>query len=44
MSKRSVKATVPTHVVREGGGFKVRRPVAMGSLMSPFCSLMKWDQ
>ena len=39
MSKRSVKATVPTHVVREGGGFKVRRPVAMGSLMSPFLLL-----
>ena len=39
MATRSVKATVPTHVVREGGGFKVRRPVAMGSLMSPFLLL-----
>ena len=27
----SVKALVPTHTVLEGGGFKVRRPVAMGA-------------
>ena len=39
MIKRSVKAIVPTHTVLEGGGFKVRRPVAMGSLMSPFLLL-----
>ena len=36
---RKVKAIVPTHTVREGGGFKVRRPVAMGALMSPFLLL-----
>ena len=39
MATRSVKALVPTHTVLEGGGFKVRRPVAMGSLMSPFLLL-----
>ena len=39
MSKRSVKSIIPTHTVLEGGGFKVRRPVAMGSLMSPFLLL-----
>ena len=39
MSRRSVKSIIPTHTVLEGGGFKVRRPVAMGSLMSPFLLL-----
>ena len=39
MAIRSVKTLVPTHTVLEGGGFKVRRPVAMGSLMSPFLLL-----
>ncbi len=29
----------PTHTVLEGGGFQVRRPVAMGQLMSPFLLL-----
>ena len=38
-SKRQVKAIVPTRTVLEGGGFKVRRPAAMGSLMSPFLLL-----
>ena len=33
---RAVKSVVPTHTVLEGGGFKVRRPPAMGMLMSPF--------
>ena len=37
--KRQVKAIVPTRTVLEGGGFKVRRPAAMGSLMSPFLLL-----
>ena len=37
--KRNVKAIVPTRTVLEGGGFKVRRPAAMGSLMSPFLLL-----
>ena len=36
---RSVKSIVPTHTVMEGGGFPVRRPAAMGSLMSPFLLL-----
>ncbi|MGB0602509.1 MAG: pirin family protein [Candidatus Poseidoniaceae archaeon] len=36
---RVVKSVVPTHTVLEGGGFKVRRPVAMGRLMSPFLLL-----
>lgn len=36
---RVVKSIVPTHTVMEGGGFKVRRPAAMGSLMSPFLLL-----
>ena len=36
---RSVKSIVPTHIVMEGGGFQVRRPAAMGSLMSPFLLL-----
>ena len=34
-----MKSIVPTHTVLEGGGFKVRRPVAMGQLMSPFLLL-----
>ena len=37
--KRKVKTIVPTRTVLEGGGFKVRRPAAMGSLMSPFLLL-----
>ena len=37
--QRYVKSIVPTHTVLEGGGFQVRRPVAMGSLMSPFLLL-----
>ncbi len=36
---RVVKSIIPTHTVLEGGGFKVRRPAAMGSLMSPFLLL-----
>ncbi len=36
---RSVKTIIPTHTVLEGGGFQVRRPVAMGALMSPFLLL-----
>jgi len=36
---RSLRSVVPTHTVLEGGGFKVRRPVAMGRLMSPFLLL-----
>ena len=36
---RIVRSIVPTHTVLEGGGFKVRRPVAMGRLMSPFLLL-----
>ena len=36
---RTVKSIVPTHTVMEGGGFQVRRPAAMGSLMSPFLLL-----
>ena len=32
-------SVVPTHTVLEGGGFKVRRPAAMGRLMSPFLLL-----
>lgn len=36
---RSVSTIVPTRTVLEGGGFKVRRPAAMGSLMSPFLLL-----
>ena len=36
---RKVKTIVPTRTVLEGGGFKVRRPAAMGSLMSPFLLL-----
>ena len=39
LTNRSVKSIVPTHAVLECGGFKVRRPVAMGQLMSPFLLL-----
>ena len=35
-SSRSVVEIVPTHTVREGGGFKVRRPYRMGRVLSPF--------
>lgn len=37
--QRTLRSIVPTHTVLEGGGFKVRRPVAMGRLMSPFLLL-----
>tara|TARA_B100001564_G_scaffold344498_1_gene342146 strand:- start:140 stop:982 length:843 start_codon:yes stop_codon:yes gene_type:complete len=48
MTRRNLKTTVPTHTVLEGGGFPVRRPAAMGSLMSPFLLLdemgpVHWD-
>ena len=36
---RAVKSIVPTRRIQEGGGFWVRRPAAMGSLMSPFLLL-----
>jgi len=36
---RTITSIVPTHTVKEGGGFSVRRPVAMGRLMSPFLLL-----
>ena len=36
---RAVKSILPTHRVQEGGGFWVRRPTAMGLLMSPFLLL-----
>ncbi len=36
---RQISAIVPTRTVLEGGGFKVRRPAAMGRLMSPFLLL-----
>ena len=36
---RKINAIVPTRTVLEGGGFKVRRPAAMGRLMSPFLLL-----
>jgi len=39
MSRRDVRMVAPTHTVFEGGGFQVRRPVAMGQLMSPFLLL-----
>jgi len=35
-SHRSVVDIVLTHTVREGGGFKVRRPYRMGRVLSPF--------
>ena len=37
--QRTVRMIVPTHRLLEGGGFPVRRPAAMGSLMSPFLLL-----
>ena len=33
---RKVVDIIPTHTVREGGGFKVRRPSRMNSVQSPF--------
>ena len=39
MSRREVRMIAPTHTVLEGGGFQVRRPVAIGQLMSPFLLL-----
>ncbi len=33
---RKVVDIIPTHTVREGGGFKVRRPSRMNSVLSPF--------
>ena len=36
---RTVRTTIPTRTVREGGGFVVRRPAAMGAMMSPFLLL-----
>tara|TARA_Y100001968_G_scaffold331017_2_gene384442 strand:- start:2858 stop:3730 length:873 start_codon:yes stop_codon:yes gene_type:complete len=33
---RSVVEIVPTQTVREGGGFKVRRPYSMNRVLSPF--------
>ena len=47
-SPRTLKMTAPTHTVLEGGGFPVRRPTAMGQLMSPFLLLdemgpVHWD-
>jgi len=36
---RKIKSIVPTRTVLEGGGFKVRRPAAMGQLMSPYLLL-----
>lgn len=37
--QRLIETKIPTHTVIEGGGFKVRRPVAMGKWMSPFLLL-----
>ena len=37
--QRLIETIIPTHTVLEGGGFKVRRPVAMGKWMSPFLLL-----
>jgi len=39
MTRRSVRTTIHTRTVREGGGFLVRRPAAMGAMMSPFLLL-----
>lgn len=36
---RQVKRTFPTYQTKEGGGFPVRRPSPMSSLMSPFLLL-----
>ena len=33
---RSVTEIISTHIVREGGGFKVRRPFRMNRVLSPF--------
>ena len=38
-TNRTLRMTAPTHTVLEGGGFPVRRPSAMGTLMSPFLLL-----
>ena len=35
-NRRNVVEIVSTHIVREGGGFRVRRPYRMGRVMSPF--------
>ena len=45
---RTLRMTAPTHTVLEGGGFPVRRPSAMGTLVSPFLLLdemgpVHWD-
>jgi redox-sensitive bicupin YhaK (pirin superfamily) len=45
---RTLRMTATTHTVLEGGGFPVRRPSAMGTLMSPFLLLdemgpVHWD-
>ena len=39
ITSRKVRSMIPTRTTLEGGGFKVRRPAAMGSLMSPFLLL-----
>ena len=39
ITPRKVRSIIPTRTTLEGGGFKVRRPAAMGSLMSPFLLL-----
>ena len=39
ITSRKVRSIIPTITTLEGGGFKVRRPAAMGSLMSPFLLL-----
>ena len=39
ITSRKVRSIIPTRTTLEGGGFKVRRPAAMGSLMSPFLLL-----
>ena len=36
LEMRRVVEIVPTHTVREGGGFKVRRPSRINSVQSPF--------
>ena len=35
-NRRNVVEIVSTHIVREGGGFRVRRPYRMGRVLSPF--------
>ena len=37
--KRTLRTTVPTRTVLEGGGFPVRRPIPMSALTSPFLLL-----